>query len=197
MAATTTLSETLAQAWACMNAGAAPGRSRFSMVQVATVDADGGPRARTVVIRSVDAHARQIAFHTDRRSPKVKELHADPRVTVIGYDMEAGQQVRIEGLAHLHIGDSEALAAWGASRADTRLNYQSDLSPGEKLDDPRKGDVRPVSNRRNAKKAGFDHFCRVVIEVTKIDWLSLATDGHRRAIHHWAGDNWDSSWVAP
>ncbi len=187
------LSDTLDHAWACMNAGAAPGKSRFSMVQVATVGADGAPRARTVVIRSVDADARQIAFHTDRRSPKVRELQSDPRVTVIGYDMEARRQVRIEGLARLHIGDNEALGAWSASRADTRVNYQSETAPGEEIARPGDANKRPSAD----EKAGFSHFCRVVVEVSKIDWLDLATDGHRRACHIWNGADWDSAWVAP
>ena len=191
--ATPSLTDTLDHAWACMNAGAGPGKSRFSMVQVATVGADGAPRARTVVIRSADAAMRQIAFHTDRRSPKVRELRNDPRVTVIGYDMEAGRQVRIEGVARLHIGDSEALDAWSASRAETRVNYQSETAPGEEIARPGDAGAAPSADC----KAGFSHFCRVVVEVGKIDWLDLATDGHRRACHVWTGESWDSAWVAP
>ncbi len=193
----TSLTDTLDTAWACMKAGAAPGKSRFSMVQLATIGSDGAPRARTVVIRSVDTTTRELAFHTDRRSPKIKELTADPRVNIIGYDMEAGQQVRIEGTARMHIGDSEALAAWGDSRADSRVCYQADHAPGVALDDPRLGDVKVVADPTGDQKIGFQHFCRVVIQVTKIDWLNLATQGHRRAIHVWEGDAWSSFWVAP
>lgn len=187
------LTETLDQAWACMAAGAAPGRSRFSMVQVASIGEDGAPRARTVVIRAADADTRTLAFHTDRRSPKVRELMADPRVTVIGYDMEAGQQVRIQGIAHLHIGDSEALAAWGGVRPDARLNYSGDFAPGQVLDDPHTGAALPLDD----PKGGFDKFCRVVVEVQTIDWLNLAAEGHCRAVHVWSGNRWDSAWVAP
>jgi len=193
----TILRDTLDQAWACMAAGAAPGRSRFSMVQVASIGEDGAPRARTVVIRAVDESARTLAFHTDRRSPKVKELHADPRVTVIGYDMEAGQQVRIQGAARLHIGDSEAMAAWAGVRMDSRMNYSGDFAPGEVLDDPQAGDVKPGASGSDDQNIGFDKFCRVVVEVQAIDWLNLAADGHRRAVHVWAGDRWNSDWVAP
>lgn len=189
----TLLVDTLDQAWACMAAGAAPGRSRFSMVQVASIGEDGAPRARTVVIRAVDAGARTLAFHTDRRAPKVKELKADPRVTVIGYDMEAGQQVRVQGAAQLHIGDSEAMAAWGGVRLDGRMNYSGDFSPGQVLDDPRTG-AAVISDD---PKIGFDKFCRVVVEVQTIDWLNLAAEGHRRAVHVWTGNRWDSAWVAP
>ncbi len=193
----TSLTDTLDTAWACMKAGAAPGKSRFSMVQVATIGSDGAPRARTVVIRSADANARELAFHTDRRSPKIRELTADPRVTIIGYDMEAGQQVRIEGIARMHIGDSEALEAWGDCRAESRVCYRADHAPGETLDDPGHGDVKAAAGPAGDQKTGFQHFCRVVIQVTKIDWLNLATEGHRRAIHVWAGNAWNSSWVAP
>ena len=193
----TALTDTLHQAWACMAAGAAPGRSRFSMVQVASIGEDGAPRARTVVIRAVDTDARTLEFHTDRRSPKAKELQADPRVTVIGYDMEAGQQVRIQGAARLHIGDSEAMAAWGNARAESRMNYRSDFAPGEVLEDPRSGDLKAMSPTSDDLKIGFDKFCRVIVEVQTVDWLNLAAEGHRRAMHVWAKDRWDSTWVAP
>ncbi len=189
----TSLIDTLDQAWACMAAGAAPGRSRFSMVQVASIGEDGAPRARTVVIRAVDTEARTLAFNTDRRSPKVKELHADPRVTIIGYDMEAGQQVRIQGAARLHIGDSEAMAAWGGVQQHSRINYAGEFSPGDVLDDPRLADTRAPDD----PKIGFDKFCRVVVAAQTIDWLDLAADGHRRAVHVWTGSRWDSAWVAP
>lgn len=193
----TPLTDTLDQAWACMAAGAAPGPSRFSMVQVASIGEDGAPRARTVVIRAVDEGARTLAFHTDRRSPKVKELRADPRITIIGYDMEAGQQVRIQGAAKLHIGDSEAMAAWGGVRRDSRMNYSGDFAPGEVLDDPQAGDVKRGASGPDDQSIGFDKFCRVVVEVHTIDWLNLAADGHKRAVHVWAGDRWNSDWVAP
>lgn len=189
----TLLTETLDQAWACMAAGAGPGRSRFSMVQVASIGQDGAPRARTVVIRAVDAEARTLAFHTDRRSPKVAELRTDPRVTIIGYDMEAGQQVRIQGDARLHIGDSEAMAAWGGVRGDARVNYRGSYAPGQVLDDPQAAVAAPSDD----PKIGFDKFCRVVIKAQTIDWLNLAANGHRRAVHVWSGSRWDSAWVAP
>lgn len=191
------LSDTLKQAWACMEAGAAPGKSRFSMVQVANIGEDGRPRARTVVIRNVDVAARTLAFHTDRRSPKVKELQSDPRVTVVGYDMEAGQQVRIEGAARLHIADSEALAAWGESRAEARVGYRRQNAPGEALADPKMGDAQADALTPADQTLGFDRFCWVVIQATKVDWLSLSSPDHRRSIHRWNGADWDSSWVAP
>lgn len=35
------LADTLTLAWSCLEAGAAPGKSRFSMVQLASIGADG------------------------------------------------------------------------------------------------------------------------------------------------------------
>lgn len=191
------LHETLDRAWACMIAGAAPGKSRFSMAQVASIGLDGAPRARTVVIRDVDAEAREVTFHTDRRSPKVKELQADPRVAIIGYDMEAGLQVRIEGVARLHIGDSEAMTAWASSRDQSRIAYRLDHAPGTPLQDPKEGEASATARDPDDQKIGFHHFCRVTVKVTKIDWLDLTTSGHRRAMHQAVDEGWESAWVAP
>ena len=192
-----TLPETLDRAWACMIAGAAPGKSRFSMAQVASIGLDGAPRARTVVIRHVDAKAREVTFHTDRRSPKVKELQADPRVTIIGYDMEAGLQVRFEGDARLHIGDSEAMLAWSAARDQSRIAYRLDHAPGAPLETPSEGAPSDAARAPGDQKIGFDHFCRVTVKVTKVDWLDLDAAGHRRAVHRASEHGWESAWVAP
>lgn len=192
---TDSLQHSLDQSWDRLMDGASPGKSPYSMVQLATVGLDGAPRVRTVVVRITDRATRTVAFHTDLRSPKIAEMQAEPRVTIIGYDMDGGQQIRLAGVAQIHNADSVALAAWGASRTRSLICYHSDLSPGAVLDDPTLAD-QPDPAPEDLH-LGLDRFCRVNVTVEEIDWLDLAATGHRRVRHVWAGDEWRSDWLAP
>lgn len=64
-------------------------------VALATVDADGAPNARMVVLRGVDE--RGFAFYTSRSSAKGKELERDPRAALVFHWNELERQVRVRG----------------------------------------------------------------------------------------------------
>lgn len=62
---------------------------------LATVDADGGPSARQVLLKDFDR--RGFVFYTNLRSRKARALAAHPRAALCFYWAAIGQQVRIEG----------------------------------------------------------------------------------------------------
>jgi pyridoxamine 5'-phosphate oxidase len=62
---------------------------------VATVDADGRPAARILLIKGVDA--RGFVFYTNYESRKGRELAANPHASLLFYWIELERQVRIEG----------------------------------------------------------------------------------------------------
>ena len=70
-------------------------RSPFTMMQLATIGMDGAPKVRTIVIRQVDETHSTLSFVTDVRSPKIAEIRLDPRVSLVGYDPQAGIQIRL------------------------------------------------------------------------------------------------------
>ncbi|MEM7270337.1 MAG: pyridoxamine 5'-phosphate oxidase family protein [Pseudomonadota bacterium] len=195
--AITELDGFLDAAWGALDAGAGSGKSAFSMVQIATVGTDGGPRARTVVIRANERAKREVAFHTDIRSPKVRELHRDPRLALIGYDMDAGLQVRAEGRARLHKGDDVALSAWSAAKLHSRICYRSEFSPGEAIASGEFGDPTDSARAPENEDVGYENFCRVVATIERIEWLDLAHSGHRRAQFVWRDESWIGGWIAP
>lgn len=191
------LAACLDRAWASLEAGASPGKSRFSMAQLATIGLDGAPKVRTIVLRRADRAVRRLAFYTDKRSPKVAELTADPRVSLIGYDMEAGVQVRIDGLAELYGDDEGADAAWAATPARSRISYRSPHAPGAVLSDPVLGDATESATHPDDPEDGRNAFLRIRIETKRLEWLDLAVSGHRRAAFDWRGDGWQGCWLAP
>ncbi len=72
---------------------------------LATVDADGRPSARVVLLKSFDA--RGFVFHTNRTSRKGRELSARAEAALCFHWPKGEQQVRIEGRVEL-VSDEES-----------------------------------------------------------------------------------------
>ncbi|MFT4307534.1 MAG: pyridoxamine 5'-phosphate oxidase family protein [Microbacterium sp.] len=85
-----------------------PGGEPLRMT-LSTTDADGFPRARTVLLTEFDG--RRFFFHTDALSRKVADLAADPRVCLTVLWAEAGRQLVVQGTAS-PAGDAEAADAY-------------------------------------------------------------------------------------
>ena len=64
---------------------------------LATVDADGQPAARIVLLKAVDA--RGFVFHTNYDSRKGRDIGANARVALVFFWPELERQVRVEGSA--------------------------------------------------------------------------------------------------
>lgn len=190
------LDASLAQAWTRLVRGAADRRSAMHTVQVASLGPDG-PRVRTVVLRGVEPTARTIRFHTDSRSEKADQLLADPRVEICAYDPGAKIQLRLRGTATLHREGSLVDSAWAATGPGSRVCYRAPLGPGTPLSSPGEGDLGPDARTPQDPEQGRAVFVAVTVEVTRLDWLYLASRGHRRAAFDWTGAGWRGQWLAP
>ncbi|MBR0669830.1 pyridoxamine 5'-phosphate oxidase family protein [Neoroseomonas soli] len=185
-----TLEDTLAEAFRLLARGARDPGSPFHTPTLATAGLDGAPNLRTVVLRAFDPAARSLRIHTDRRSAKTAELARDARAMLHGYDPEAQVQLRLAGVATLHLDDAIADDAWASSRETTRMCYAAGHAPGVPL-------PAPPAAPQDAD-AGRPHFAAVTLRVDSLDWLLLARAGHRRARFDWnAAGTLSSTWIAP
>ena len=80
---------------------------------VATVDPDGHPDARMLLLKGVDE--RGFVFYTNLESPKAQALQREPYVALCFYWMSLDRQVRVRGRAEV-VSDEEA-DAYFATRA--------------------------------------------------------------------------------
>ena len=80
---------------------------------LATVDADGLPNARMVLLK--DADERGFVFYTNKTSQKGRELDACPKAALVFHWKSLNKQVRVRGLVE-HVTEAEA-DAYFASRA--------------------------------------------------------------------------------
>jgi pyridoxamine 5'-phosphate oxidase len=79
---------------------------------LATVDRDGRPSARMVLLRGHDD--RGLVFYTNRESAKAGDLEHSPRAALVLYWQPLDRQVRVEGRVE-HVGEDES-AAYFATR---------------------------------------------------------------------------------
>lgn len=137
---------------------------------LATVDQQGVPQARTVVLRSADAGSGQLVFFTDSRSPKVAELQANPAAALVFWSRRLQWQVRVGVRAAVHTDGPRVKAAWArVSQSAAAGDYLSAHPPGTVLEPS------------EATATGQHQFAVVTAQVEHWDWLELSRHGHRRA----------------
>lgn len=176
------LEASLAHAFDGLASAATDRRAAMHTPSVATIGLDGSPRSRTVVLRHFDRTERSIRFHTDIRSEKYAELQTDPRIAAHFYDVGEKIQLRLNGRATVHVTDSLANEAWAASQAMSRHCYVTEPAPGSVISD---GGNFSIPKGRELTDDGRRHFCAVKMVFTRLEWLWLGSDGHRRALFEW------------
>ncbi len=179
----------LAEARRLIARGVADRRSALHTPTLGSVTMAGTPSLRTVVLRDFDADAFTLRLHTDRRSPKARELAANPAAALHFYDPGQRVQLRLGGEIALHAGDALADAAWRASRQQSRFCYTTACAPGTEIAAP---PPAPVSD-----EGGFERFMVLVFAATTLDFLHLAASGHVRAGFCRDDTGWRGHWLAP
>lgn len=188
------LEDVLEQAWSLLIEGAARRHSPFHQGVFASLGVHG-PDTRYVVLRQAEREHARLAFHTDRRSPKIAHLQNDPRASWCFFG--DGVQLRLAGRAMPQLDGERVEAAWQRTTDFGRRCYTSDSAPGEVVRDPdatqladeERTDLEPVLT-----ELGREHFALVEVQLERIDWLHLAHCGHRRAQFD-AEDGWQGRWV--
>ncbi len=159
-----------------LTAAAASARHPLHLLTMATLDNDGFPAARTVVLRGFDPERREVWFHTDRRSPKAAHLTRDGRVALHWYDPLARLQIRIAARATLHHLDATARDAWLVSQPMSRACYASAAAPGTPLPEFPASPQPPAPD----DDAALANFAVVRCRFTAVELLALHASGHER-----------------
>jgi pyridoxamine 5'-phosphate oxidase len=165
---------------------------------LATVDADGAPDARMVLLKGHGPDG--FRFHTNYESAKEAEIGADPRGALVLYWREHDRQVRVRGpLERLSPADSDAyfasrsresrLGAW-ASPQSRPLADRADL-------DRRLAEIRT----RFAAAEDIprpDHWGGFILRPRTIEfWQGQQARLHDRFLYTPAGDGWAIRRLAP
>uniref|UniRef100_UPI004048BBBE pyridoxamine 5'-phosphate oxidase family protein n=1 Tax=Algoriphagus sp. TaxID=1872435 RepID=UPI004048BBBE len=144
------------------------------------------PQVRTVVLRQFGADLEFLVY-TDARSSKVQELLEAPRVSLLFYHPKKQVQVRVKALATIHVEDELAQVHWERVSEKRRVEYQSKLGPGTRVEAPSLG-----------WEASLEHSYFSVLKFSPlaIEVLQLAREGHVR-IQFDLASGWQGVWLVP
>jgi pyridoxamine 5'-phosphate oxidase len=168
-----------------------------SAMSLATLDTNGQPDARMVLLKEVDA--RGFVFYTNLGSPKARALLHEPRTALCFYWDKIDKQVRVRGRAE-RVSDEEAdayfatrprlsqIGAW-ASKQSTPMRGYFELEA-----EVAKTIVRfPVGEvPRPPFWSGF----RVVPEQIEL-WKQKPFRRHERILYTRIADRWQKEWLYP
>lgn len=185
----------LFQTW--LQEAAASGLEEPTAMTVATVDPDGYPDARMLLLKGVDD--RGFVFYTNMESPKAQALLHDPRVALCFYWGEIGKQVRVRGRANV-VSDEEADAYFATrprlSQISAWASKQSTEMPGYfELE----AEVAKAAFRFGVGEVPRPPFWsgfRVVPEQIEF-WRQKPFRRHERILYTRASDGWQTQWLYP
>jgi pyridoxamine 5'-phosphate oxidase len=168
-----------------------------SAMTVATVDVDGSPDARMILLKGVDE--RGFVFYTNTGSAKAQALLHDARVALCFYWGEIGKQVRVRGRANI-VSDEEADAYFA-----TRPRLSQISAWASKQSQPMRGyfeletEVVKTTLRfglREIPRPSFWSGFRVAPERIEF-WLQKPFRRHQRILYEWVPDGWQKRWLYP
>ena len=184
-----TLDDVLAGAYYHLAEGVKDRASAFRNPALGSVDASGAPCIRTVVLRGFDPASGVLTVHADSRSAKMVQVRKNTLVALHVWDAAAQVQLRILGRAALHAADARARGEWSQLHGGTRATYAVADAPGTPITDPAALGCVP-------EREAFTHFAVIDVAMLSLEWLLLASSGHRRARFTF-GDVRTATWLVP
>ena len=153
------------------------------VASVATVDAEGKPHARMMVIRNIDARNLSIWMATDGRSGKILDLETQPIAELLVWAPSERQQFRLRGPMRIHTQGQERQQIWQQQHDGNRATY---FWPAPGL--PREAGVQfPSAVPGNIPPP--ENFLVVSLHPDEVETLELNEHPHRR--RRWvAADGW-------
>lgn len=174
--------------WVHLETATRSARPPFHLPTLCSIDDQGRPDARIVVLRRVEPANRTLVCHTDIRSPKATQIRRDPHAAWVFYDAPAKIQLRVTGTMTLHTDDDLAERQWQASSVSSRRCYLAPHPPGRPAAGPSPNlpaEMRTRLPQAEETTPGRAHFGVLSCRAERFDWLYLHHAGHRRAEYVW------------
>jgi|GEM_PF-169057 len=167
---------------------------------LATMDAHGNPKQRTVLLRGFDSAGATVQIFTDKRSHKVSEIEANPAVALCFYDESSHVQILLTGFAQCFYGDERASSAWEQVTTAEYAHYLGENAPGAVQTKPSLGRMQDISLRIPLKEfvhSAFDNFAVIDVHFHTIEWVLAQGTNCLRARFQSSLGAWQASWLTP
>jgi len=169
--------------WTLLSRGVVD-RSEDFRLPVIIVNKGDFADGRIVVLRGAFKDRRILRFHTDLRSSKIEALQHNQNIYFLNKKKKRKIQVRAKVIATIHHKNSITEEAWKKTQVISRKCYLATNAPGTFSTDPNPGYPKELEGK-NPKiedtEIGFENFCVIESKIVEMEWLYLASQGHRRA----------------
>ena len=170
----------------------------FTPMVLATVDAEGRPSSRTVILKSADA--RGFVFYTNYRSRKARELAANPNAALTVRFLVPHRQVVSRGRAE-PVSDDESDAYWATRPRGSQLGAwasdQSEVIPGREVLEERLAELE-ARWPEGTDVARPPHWGGFVVRPDEVEfWEDRFDRLHDRHRYRRDGDGWVVERLAP
>ena len=176
------LEETKKEIFSLLFQGVKKRKSSFHNTVLNTLSVTNKPDARTVVLRDFDTEKLTINIHSDLRAQKIIQLKKNNNVCLVFYDHQKKIQLRVRGTASI---EQSLKDSWNKLSNWSRRCYLSEATPGIISQKPTSGFPDALALEAPSSEEsedGLKNFCVIQISINEIEWLFLASQGHRRAI---------------
>jgi len=153
---------------------------------------------RIVVLRKSDQANNLLQFHSDIRSDKIPKLKNNKIASMLFYDKEEKIQVRIKVECSINHNNENTKESWSKTGHISRKCYLVDNGPGTESTNPTSGLKPELDNfdfTIEQSEEGYKNFSVIQCKIKSIEWLYLASKGHRRA--RFELDNNKEYWLVP
>lgn len=181
--------QVLRRIWSALEGGT-KSRAPFNLLQFATVDDEGKPFVRTIVLRQFRRGPGELFFVSDAGSAKMNQLRSNNHVSLVGYDPAKWIQIRLSGKASVSHDESERLAQWNMLSTRTRRSFLP-RAGNFNAEDQRAGEATiPGTQQPVVPPAAF---ALVKVTLFAVELLDVSEEEHlqynfNRADGTWSGD---------
>ena len=156
--------------------------------------------SRVVVLRDFDAKNMVLNFHTDFRSPKVKNLKHNENSLFVFYDYKLKVQLRIKTISIINNQNLLTEERWNKTKLFSRKCYLTKKAPSTSTNIPEDGidiNLQGKEPTKEDSEKGYKNFTVVQNKIKEIDWLYLEASGHRRLKITFKENNKNFEWLIP
>ena len=139
--------------------------------------------SRVVVLRKFNEENFTLSFNTDYRSPKIIDLKKNNLSNFVFYDSKIKVQLRIKTITTVHHNNDVTKEAWEQTRLFSRKCYLTQKAPSSITAIPEDGiskHLKGIDPLLTESEQGYKNFTVIKNLIQEIDWLYLASSGHRR-----------------
>ena len=157
-------------------------------------------KSRIIVLRNFDEEKLILNFHSDFRSPKIKDLQNNKQSSFLFYDSKIKTQLRIRTNSKINYKNNITKNAWGKTTLSSRKCYLSMHAPSSitaKLNDGIPSHLKGIDPQLEESEKGYKNFVVIQNKIVNIDWLHLSSSGHERLMIKFQKNIPFFNWIIP